>query len=81
MWRSTEIEIYDWLKEKQLEFVVKESVKPNNKVEYWLHDHIFADLDEIIFCEFPIILSEWLLRLVGNNETWRIHGPREWTPS
>jgi len=81
MWRLTEIEIYDWLKEKQLEFVVKESIKPNSKVKYWLHDHIFADMDEIIFCEFLIILSEWLLRLVRNNETWMIHGPREWTAS
>lgn len=79
MWRPTEKEIYDWLKKKQIEFIVRENKNPNRSAEDWLQDHIYSDLHEIFFCEFPIILSEWLLRLCENNGTWRIDGPREWT--
>lgn len=25
-------------------------------------------------------MSEWLLSVKDNNRTWRIDGPREWTP-
>lgn len=68
--------IHEWLKKKQLEFDVRENNNPNRKLE---DDHIFFDLHEIFFGEFPIILSEWLLRLKDNNMMWRIDGPREWT--
>jgi len=71
--------IYDWLKQKQLELVVRENINPNRSAKDWLQDYIYSDLHEIFFCEFPIILSEWLLRLCEYNATWRIDGPREWT--
>lgn len=80
MWRPTETQIYDWLKKKQLEFAVRENRKPNRKAKDWMQDHIFSHMHEIFFCELPIILSKWLLRLCGNNEMRRIDGLREWTP-
>jgi len=80
MWRPTEKEIETWLKDKALEFVVKENKNPNHDAERWLQDYIYSDLHEIIFVELPIILTEWLVRLCEENATWRIDGLREWTP-
>lgn len=69
MWRPNEKEIYELLKEKELEFVVRENINTNHSVKDWLQDHIYFDLHEILFCEFPIILAEWLLRLCEKNGT------------
>ena len=79
MWRPTEKEIETWLKEKALEFVVKENRNPNHDVERWLQDYIYSNLHEIFFVELHNILTEWLVRLCEENTTWRIDGRREWT--
>ena len=68
------------MKEKELEFVVKENINPNRSAKDWLQDQIYSDLHEILFCEFPIILTEWLLKFCEENGTWRIDDSREWTP-
>jgi len=63
-----------------MEFVVRENINPNRSVKDWLQDHIYSNLQDILFCAFPIILTEWLLRLCEENATWRNVGPRESTP-
>jgi len=68
------------LEKNQLDFAKKENINPKQSAKDWVHDNIFSDTHEIFFCEFPIILSEWLLRLKDNKGTWRIDSPREWNP-
>jgi hypothetical protein len=41
---------------------------------------VFTDLHEIFFGEFPIILTEWLERLVENIGRYNSKAPRNWTP-
>ena len=62
-----------------MEFAIKENKNPNCDAKRWLQKYIHFDLHEIFFVEFPIILTDWLLRLCEDNPTWRIDGPRGWT--
>lgn len=80
MWTPTQKEIEEWLEKKELEFATKENRNSNCDAQRWLQNYIHFDLHEIFFVEFPIILTEWLIRLCEENHTWRIDGPREWTP-
>jgi len=41
---------------------------------------VFIDIHEIFFREFPIILTEWLERLVENVGRYRDESMRNWTP-
>jgi hypothetical protein len=40
---------------------------------------VFIDLHEIFFGEFPIILTEWLERLVENVGRYQVEAPRNLT--
>lgn len=80
MWRLTQKQIEEWLEKNELKFVAKENINPNCHAKRWLQNYIHSDLHEIFFVEFPIILTEWLIRLCEDNPTWRDDGPREWTP-
>ena len=80
MWRPTLDVIYIWLKEKQLGFAAKENRARRKSDEEWIHDFIFSYLHEQLFAAFPIILSEWMLKLKDNSGTWNINIKGEWTP-
>jgi len=62
-----------------LEFAAKENRSRRRSDEDWLQDHVFSDLHEKFFAEFPILLSEWMLKLKDNNGTWNINVKGEWT--
>lgn len=62
-----------------MEFAEKENINPKQSTKDWLQDHILTDTHKKFFCEFTIILSEWMLRLKDNNGSWSNNGSREWT--
>jgi hypothetical protein len=46
----------------------------------WLQKYVFTYFHEIFFGEFPIILTEWLERLVEKMRRFNTAMPRNWTP-
>ena len=48
--------------------------------EKWMQKYVYTKLHEIFFCEFPIILTKWLKRLVENTRRYRTAAPKNWTP-
>ena len=57
-------EIEDWMDYKTLAFTEEESVGTRLSIEKWIDEYIYSDIHEIFFAEFPILLHEWLSRLV-----------------
>jgi hypothetical protein len=79
MWRPTKEEIGWWLEMKECEFSRDQNKNPYQS-EKWLQRYVFTDLHEIFFTDFPIVLAEWLQRLVENNITLYTIVSRIWTP-
>jgi len=63
-----------------LEFVAKENRTRRRSNKDWLQDHVFSDLHEQLFADFPILLSEWMLKLKEKSATWNFNIEGEWTP-
>ena len=57
------LEIQEWVDSKALEFAREESEGSRLNPTKWLEKYIYTDIHEILFCEFPILLYEWLLKL------------------
>jgi len=72
--------MHDWLKMKELEFSIKESINPIIDAERWLQRYIYFEIHEIFCVDFPIILVEWLLKLCEKNECFKDVEPKFWTP-
>ena len=64
LWHSMKKEIEDWLDSKMLEFVQEESIGTWLSTKNWIDEYIYSDIHKIFFTEFPILLHEWLSRLV-----------------
>jgi hypothetical protein len=68
-WKPTKAEIERWLKTKELEFVQKDNINPKLTPHKYLNNHVFSDLHEVFFCDFPHVLQDWILRLKDNHPT------------
>ena len=44
----------------------------------WLERYIYADIHEIFFAEFPIMLYEWLSKLTTQKNNFQGGEPTEW---
>jgi hypothetical protein len=55
-------------------------MNPQMSDEKWMQRYVYTELHEIFFGEFPIILTEWLERLVENNGRYQTTTMRNWTP-
>ena len=60
-------------------FVLKESEGPQLSPENWVDEYIYSDIHEIFFVEFPIILHEWLSRLVTKKTNFQRRETVEWS--
>jgi hypothetical protein len=69
-WRSTKKEILEWLERKEREFARKENRNPQMSNKGWMQRYVYTKLHEIFFAKFPIILAEWLERLVENTGSY-----------
>jgi hypothetical protein len=78
-WNPTKAEIESWLKTKELEFAQKDNINPRVTLRKYLEKYVFTDLHEVLFCDFPHLLQEWILRLKDNHVTNWIQ-QLEWTP-
>jgi hypothetical protein len=67
------------LSNKKIEFAQKDNRNPSITPRKYLDKHVFTDLHEVFFCDFPQLLQEWILRLKDNHATNRILH-LDWTP-
>ena len=65
LWHPTKSEVEDWLDSKMFIFVLKESKGSQLSPKNWVHRYLYSDIHEIFFTEFPIVLQEWLSKLVS----------------
>jgi hypothetical protein len=79
-WSMTKKEILEWLDMKERDFSRKENINPYMSNDEWMKRYVYIELHEIFFGEFPIILTEWLERLMENVRRYRDATPRNWTP-
>jgi hypothetical protein len=77
-WRPTKKEILEWLEKKDWEFSKKENRNPHMSEKQWMKRYVYTYLYEIFFHEFPIILTEWLERLVEKTRRYRAAVVRNW---
>ena len=75
MWNPTKNEIEDWLESKMLTFAQEESAGSQLSIKKWVDEYIYSYIHEIFFAEFPIVMHEWLSRLV----TWQTNFQRRET--
>ena len=64
LWHSTKKEIEDWMESRTLAFAQEERARSWLSVENWLDRYIYFDSHERFFAEFPVVLHQWLSRLV-----------------
>jgi hypothetical protein len=79
-WRLTKKEITEWIERKEREFDRKENRNPWMKNEQWMQRYVYIVLHEIFYGEFPIILAEWLERLVDSTRRYQTTTSRNWNP-
>jgi signal recognition particle subunit SEC65 len=66
-WNPTKEEIESCLRKKEMEFAQKDNKNPRVTARKYLEKYIFTDLHEVVFCDFPHLLEEWILRLKDNH--------------
>jgi hypothetical protein len=64
MWRPTKKEIQDWVDERLCEFSRSQNKNLRLSTKQWLQRYIYTDFHERFFFEFPMVLAEWLQRLI-----------------
>ena len=80
MWNLTLPKIQDWFDQKLQEFSEVENQNPVLMTDKWLVRNIHDGPHEYIFCEFPIILYEWLVQFMYKKTNFQGGEPTSWTP-
>ena len=80
LWHPTKPEIQDWVDFKALEFARGESEGSRLIPTQWLNRYLYIYIHEILFCEFPVYLYEWLLRLATQRRNFQGGEPIDWSP-
>jgi hypothetical protein len=66
------------LKTKDLEFAQQDYKNPRVTPRKYLEKHVFTNLHEVFFCDFPHLFQEWIMSLKDNHTTNQIQ-QLEWT--
>ena len=79
-WHPTRSEIEGWFDLKLWEFVEAENKNPKLSTGHWLDRYIHDGPHEWLFCEFPILLQEWLIKFTKKKTNFQGGEPTSWTP-
>ena len=79
LWHPTKPEIEDWFNPKLQEFTETENQNPKLLTNDWLEKYIHDGAHEWFFCEFPIILYEWLVQFTYNKNNHQGGETTSWT--
>ena len=80
MWHSMQLEIQNWFDQKLQEFVEKENQNSRLTVDQWVGRYIHDGPHEWFFCEFPVLLFEWLAKLTFQKRNFQGGESTAWTP-
>ena len=80
MWHPTKPKIEDWFNLKLQEFAEVENHNPKLSTNDWLARYIYDGAYEWFFCEFPILLCEWLARFTYIKNKHEGGESTSWTP-
>ena len=79
LWHPIKKEIEDWMDSKMLALAQEKSKGTWLSTENWVDEYIYLDIHEVFFIEFPIILYEWLTRLVTRQTNFQRREAVEWS--
>ena len=77
-WHPTQLEIEEWFGLKLPEFAETENQNPKLSMRNWLERYIHNGPHEWFFCEFPIILYEWLAKFTSKKTNFQGGEPTSW---
>ena len=72
--------VVDWFKLRLREFAEPENQNLKLMTNTWLERYIHNGPHEWFFCDFPIILYEWLARFTYKKHNFQGGEPTSWTP-
>ena len=78
LWHPKKNEIEDWLETKTLAFTQEESVGSRLSVEKSVDEFIYSYIHAVFFAKFPVILHEWLSRLVRRQTNFQRREAIKW---
>ena len=79
-WHPTQPKIEGWFDLKLREFAVAENQNPKLLTGHWLDRYIHDGPHEWFFCEFPVLLQEWLAKFTKKKTNFQGGEPTSWTP-
>ena len=79
-WNLTQSEIDDWFDQKLQDFTETENQSLKLSTNQWLDRYIHDGPHEWYFCEFSVILHEWLTKFAKRKTNFQGGEPTSWTP-
>ena len=79
-WNSNQLEIEGWFDLKLREFTEAENKNPKLSMGDWLDRYIYNGPHECFFCEFIVLLHEWLENFSKKKKNFQGLEPTSWTP-
>ena len=80
MWNPTLSKIQYWFDQKIQEFDEAENQNPRSMIDKWMERYIHKVPHKLFFCEFPIILYEWLAQFTYKKKKFQGGEPTSWIP-
>ena len=78
MWRLTKEKIEAWLNVTEDEFALQETKNLRINPAKWKDKHLYLDLHDIFFVEFPSILPEWVKKQTKTHQMRLLLDPLVW---
>ena len=79
-WHPTQLEIEDWFDQKLWDFTETENQSPKLLTNQCLARYIHDGPHEWYFCEFLVLLHEWLTKFAKRKMNFQGGDPTSWTP-
>ena len=79
-WHPTQPEIEGWFDLKLWEFAKAENQNPKLPTSHWMDRYIHDGPHEWFFCEFPVLLHEWLEKFSKKKTNFQGGESMSWTP-
>ena len=78
-WHPTRLDIEGWFDIKLREFVEAKNQNMKLSMGHWLDRYIHDDPHEWFFCEFPILLHDWMAKLISKKTKFQGGELTSWT--
>ena len=79
-WHPNRLEIEGWFDLKLQEFVEDENQNPNLSMSHWLDIYIHEGPHKCFFCEFPVVLYDWLENFTSKKTNFQGGELTSWAP-